>query len=451
MDLKLLCLFLLLVLISHSCTKKQTCPKSASNCDECIQSSPKCVWCASPSFSIRCNTLKGLQRAGCPKQYMYNPQSGVEVLKNESSTEPMSAEAPFLQPQELSLRLRPGASQSFPLTITMPTDQPVTELKMDISPLPAGVNITLTTIDNRNPMVVQVNVGNVHCASGSVKEMQNRTGPWSFYITPRQFPMSVKLNITLECQCGCTRDREEYSLGCSGHGALVCGRCECYSPYVGQQCQTDAYFSLDERACRSGPNAPLCSGRGKCVEGFCECDNREKPEEKYSGQFCQCSNFDCPRFQNRICGGHGKCQCGNCVCDDDWMGEDCSCSMETATCMAYNQMLCNGRGSCQCGTCMCTPPYMGATCEDCPTCIGVCQQHRDCVECRAFGTGRKKNRCDEECGYLTVRMVELKQEITEPLCSMRSREDSCIFHYTYSRTPSGGQLIVLRDRDCPRM
>lgn len=95
-------------------------------------------------------------------------------------------------------------------------------------------------------------------------------------------------------------------------------------------------------------------------------------------------------LSNRICGGHGRCECGSCVCDNDWTGEDCSCSLEVASCMASNQMLCGGRGICMCGTCKCEPPYSGPTCEDCPTCRGVCQEYRECVECRAFGTGRKK-------------------------------------------------------------
>lgn len=66
------------------------------------------------------------------------------------------AEALSLQPQEFSLRLRPGVSQSFPLTITMPTDRPITELTMDTSPVPAGVNITFSDIMNGNPLFVQV-------------------------------------------------------------------------------------------------------------------------------------------------------------------------------------------------------------------------------------------------------------------------------------------------------
>ncbi|XP_039973258.1 integrin beta-1-like [Xiphias gladius] len=370
MAVKLLCLCLLLALSCPSWAKQQTCLASASNCDECILSGSECAWCTAPRSNIRCHSLEGLRRAGCRESFMYNPQGTVQVVKNESSTEPADAKALFLQPQELSLHLRPGVSRSFPLTITIPTHQPVSELTLDISNVPAGVNITFSSVTNANPLLVQVNVEAAQCPNESDVSNQNRTGPWSVHITPRGFSLSVKLEITLECQCGCTRNREENSPACSGHGALVCGRCECYESYTGQHCQrdTDSFSSPNEEFCRSGPNAPLCSGRGQCVEGFCECEKRVNPKEFYSGRFCQCSNFDCSYHSNRICGGHGKCECGRCVCDKDWIGEACSCSLETASCMATNQQLCNGRGTCECGTCKCQPPYKGPTCENCPVC-----------------------------------------------------------------------------------
>lgn len=77
-------------------------------------------------------------------------------LLNVCSTEPVNAKSVFLQPQELSLRLRPGVRQSFPLTIAMPTDQPITELTIDTSDLPVGVNITFSNIQRGNPLVVEV-------------------------------------------------------------------------------------------------------------------------------------------------------------------------------------------------------------------------------------------------------------------------------------------------------
>lgn len=204
-----------------------------------------------------------------------------------------------------------------------------------------------------------MNVEAAQCPSGSddSNQMHNRTGPWSVHITPRGFSQSVKLEIHLECeyhlritlqtlhsqkakhenngpfiaplkaglcnieessmthwsnsthpslflwlgQCDCTRNRQENSDDCSGHGALVCGQCECYEAYAGQRCQrtTDFFMSSNEDSCRSGPNAAVCSNRGICVEGVCECETRENPEEIYSGSYCECNNFECPYWNNR--------------------------------------------------------------------------------------------------------------------------------------------------------
>lgn len=54
----------------------------------------------------------------------------------------------------------------------------------------------------------------------------------------------------------------------------------------------------DDSRCRAGPDSPVCSDNGVCVDGFCECRAREIPQERYSGQFCECSNFNCPRQGN---------------------------------------------------------------------------------------------------------------------------------------------------------
>lgn len=447
--MKLPCLCMLLIYLLHlSGATKQTCPKSASSCDQCIQSGPECVWCSAPHADIRCHTLKGLQRSHCDKSYIYNPQGEVQVVRNESSTDPAEDKTLILQPQELSFFLRSGVSQSFPLTISMPTEQPITELILDTSNVPEVLNITFSSIMKGTPPSIQVTVEAAQCPSKKDSSNQNKTGPWSVHIRPRGFSLSVKLEITLQCECNCTGNREENSPACSNSGALVCGQCECYQSYAGNRCQmiSDSFWSRDERFCRSGENAPLCSGRGKCVEGFCECERRANPQERYSGEYCECSNFDCPRYRNRMCSGHGRCECGSCVCDDDWIGEDCGCSMDTASCMASNQMVCNGRGNCECGACRCDPPYLGQTCEFCPTCTSPCEEHAACVECRAFGTGEKMNTCDTQCDYLTVNVVKHNgfppASKTNRLCRMRTHHGDCFFYFT---VPSGGRSTVAKE------
>lgn len=82
MAVRLYCLCLLLVLLVPSQAKKQRCLMSNSKCDECIQSGPECAWCTAPHSNIRCHTLRGLRRSGCPEGHIYNPQGGVQVVKN---------------------------------------------------------------------------------------------------------------------------------------------------------------------------------------------------------------------------------------------------------------------------------------------------------------------------------------------------------------------------------
>ncbi|XP_055350052.1 integrin beta-8-like [Paramacrobiotus metropolitanus] len=74
-----------------------------------------------------------------------------------------------------------------------------------------------------------------------------------------------------------------------------------------------------------------CSGRGTCVNGKCtSCEtwqgNRdgEHVNVVYSGQYCECDNISCPRFNRVMCAGHGRCECGRCVCESGYSSYDCS-------------------------------------------------------------------------------------------------------------------------------
>lgn len=101
-------------------------------------------------------------------------------------------------------------------------------------------------------------------------------------------------------QCDCTKHKQEDSPECSGRGTLLCGKCTCRAPYVGSRCETNTETALsDDSRCRADADSPLCSANGWCEDGFCKCRLRENPQERYYGQFCECSNFNCPRSDNR--------------------------------------------------------------------------------------------------------------------------------------------------------
>lgn len=445
MVVRLLCFCLLLKLFCFSWAK---CPPFARYCDDCIQSGPVCAWCAVLNPSRRCGTVKELKHSGCPESFVYNPQGSVHILTNVSSMEPSNTKTPLIQPQELSLHLRPGVSQSFNLTITRPIDQPITEVSLVSTYLPAGADLTISTTTGRDPSIVQVNVQATRCP---IDQTQNQTGPWFIYFTPRGLSETVKLEITLECQCECTRQREENSSVCNGLGALVCGQCECSSLFSGPQCISIEEFLAttteeDVNACRAEPGSKICSDRGACMFGSCHCRVSPDLERQFYGRFCECNDFICPHFRGRLCGGHGECKCGQCICHKNWTDEDCSCTLDTTNCMASNQQLCNGRGSCVCGMCKCDEGYMGPKCEDCPTCPGVCQMYGHCAECRAFGTRLTPDRCEKQCGHLTLTMVDTKNDLPEQLCVRQ--QDDCFMYYHVSNQPSGPNITVARTRLC---
>ncbi len=64
--------------------------------------------------------------------------------------------------------------------------------------------------------------------------------------------------------------------------------------------------------------------------------------------------------------------------------------------------------------------------------------HRDCVQCRAFGTDDKKETCDKECSYFNLVTHKKKEELPQPNdqpyinhCKERDAND-CWFFFTYA-------------------
>uniref|UniRef100_A0A5F8ABB7 Integrin beta n=1 Tax=Macaca mulatta TaxID=9544 RepID=A0A5F8ABB7_MACMU len=265
----------------------------------------------------------------------------------------------------------------------------------------------------------------------------------SFKIRPLGFTEEVEVILQYICECECQSEGIPESPKChEGNGTFECGACRCNEGRVGRHCEcsTDEVNSEDMDAyCRKENSSEICSNNGECVCGQCVCRKRDNTNEIYSGKFCECDNFNCDRSNGLICGGNGVCKCRVCECNPNYTGSACDCSLDTSTCEASNGQICNGRGICECGVCKCTDPkFQGQTCEMCQTCLGVCAEHKECVQCRAFNKGEKKDTCTQECSYFNITKVESRDKLPQPVqpdpvshCKEKDVDD-CWFYFTYS-------------------
>ncbi|KAI1901375.1 hypothetical protein AGOR_G00033750 [Albula goreensis] len=280
-------------------------------------------------------------------------------------------------------------------------------------------------------------------------------------IKPQGFTEEVELVLNFICECDCHSKGQPNSELCNnGNGTFECGACRCNEGRIGRECEcsTEEVNSDDMDAnCRRDNGTEICSNNGDCICGACECKKRDNPEERHSGKFCECDNFNCDRSNNKLCAGHGRCECRVCICDANYTGSACDCSLDTTTCLASNKQICNGRGTCECGTCKCTDPkFQGPTCEICPTCPSVCTQHKDCVQCLTFGTGEKKDTCKQECSDFKLIKVSDQDKLPQPVqtlplvhCKERDAND-CWFYFTYSiNNNTEKEVHVVEKLECP--
>ncbi|XP_033746290.1 integrin beta-3-like [Pecten maximus] len=234
---------------------------------------------------------------------------------------------------------------------------------------------------------------------------------------------------------------------CSNQGELVKGLCACFPGYSGYDCS-----KLDpslELSCINPHTSVemVCSGRGQCVGGRCECARRRsRRPDKFSGEYCECDDYTCPFYMGQMCGGNarGRCRCGECQCGPDYTGKACGCSSITEGCIASDGSLCNNQGSCVCGYCQCDKDsvYRGVTCEENPS--NACQDLKQCIQCRVFGSGPlSKADCanDRVCSNLRIHSVEkFIESRSEYICEFKD-EDDCLFRFGYSYEQTGTKLV----------
>ncbi|KAG7236603.1 hypothetical protein INR49_000726, partial [Caranx melampygus] len=231
-------------------------------------------------------------------------------------------------------------------------------------------------------------------------------------IKPLGFTEEVEIVLNFICDCQCAAEGQPKSEKCNdGNGTFECGACKCNEGRIGRQCEC----SKDEV-------------RTEDLDANCRKDN-----------------------------GHGRCECRKCICDANYTGSACDCLLETSTCLAKNGQICNGRGTCECGVCKCTDPkFQGPTCEICPTCPGVCAEHKDCVQCRAFDAGEKKDTCARDCSYFNLMKVNDRDKLPQPTdqsfplthCKERDAND-CWFYYTYAIRNDTKEVYVVETLECP--
>jgi protocadherin alpha len=234
---------------------------------------------------------------------------------------------------------------------------------------------------------------------------------------------SVTVDLVANCDCQCSKKKEEASSSCSGLGSLMCGKCDCNSGIYGNTCQCGAAVNGTIPVCKAGSNGMLCSGpeAGECYCGECMCnkDINGVKGHMFYGDACECNNFECRRgTNNKLCSGHGTCGCGGvCECDkapsgNKYIGEVCECYPDDDTCRTSpDETPCSGHGKCNCGSCKCEPGYIGEFCELCVSnrICGrqTCRAFDDCISCvftinEEIVVQKSYEDCLAECNNMTI-------------------------------------------------
>lgn len=293
-------------------------------------------------------------------------------------------------------------------------------------------------------------VGGQHVCSLPEKDRQG-----VIHVKPTSLSDSLEVRASVVCDvCPCEQHAVFSSPKCNFHGDFICGQCICHKGWQGDTCHCSAELSSNKTDCIRPGDEKVCSGRGECLCGKCQC-NLEGQAQRFDGDFCQYDVLQCPRTSGFLCNDRGRCSKGACVCESGWEGPGCECPTSNDTCIDSRGGICNNQGRCECGRCICDKAsvYISSTCEISYS-LGfqaICESIRDCVQCQAWGTGNRRGNCST-C-HLQVQMVEeLKKEEASEHCSFQDEEDDCTYHYTLKGDPSilpNATVQVQKKKECP--
>ncbi|KAF7653863.1 hypothetical protein LDENG_00077630 [Lucifuga dentata] len=273
----------------------------------------------------------------------------------------------------------------------------------------------------------------------------------SFMIRLLGIKDTLRVTVSTSCECECDDLQTSSHPHCSRQGKVSCGICSCNDGYVGQFCNCSV-GDKDERFLRAAcqrENGTECEGRGDCVCGRCSCHTTESGSS-YHGDYCECDDEHCEKFQNKLCGGNGKCRCGTCECKSEYEGSACQCKKSDELCRTTNGTVCNGRGNCKCEQCECKEGYQRPFCETCLGCPDPCQTKLKCIECLGFQTGQFSKNCTEACKDSIYHVMVDKFSKTEKQCHQKDT-DGCWITFMLEQLvgEDSYRAEILNQRDCP--
>ncbi|XP_024919680.1 integrin beta-2 [Cynoglossus semilaevis] len=273
----------------------------------------------------------------------------------------------------------------------------------------------------------------------------------SFTIRPRGIKDTLTVELSTSCQCQCEDVSIPSPTICNGKGKVHCGMCSCNDGFVGQFCEC-AIGEKDESSLRQlcrRENGIECEGRGDCECGRCRCHTTESGSS-YHGDYCQCDDEHCEKFQNKLCGGNGKCICGKCECFPGYEGSACQCKVSQDGCRTVNNSVCFGRGTCQCNRCQCKEGYQRPHCQDCLGCPNQCQNKLSCIECLGFESKSADQNCTAEC--LKTISPNMVDHFTLPRKDCRLKDSKgCWVTFRLEQLVGEDYYYaeILNQRDCP--